>query len=145
MHEPISYLLHLCESFNYIGIGSSGEYIKAGTKELDASCELLHVLVALLELAIVVPRHVGAVGRSCRSELSIGSRRACAWARIMACAHARGLCRDQSAGAAADHQLKRPLLGRSRRDCCRHQCCSIGLSTKRSPQMINRQELAQAA
>lgn len=26
MHEPISYLLHLCEGFGYVGIGSSGAY-----------------------------------------------------------------------------------------------------------------------
>jgi hypothetical protein len=26
MHEPIEYLLHLCEGFSYVGIGSSGAY-----------------------------------------------------------------------------------------------------------------------
>jgi hypothetical protein len=25
MHEPISYLLYLCESFNYVGIGSTAD------------------------------------------------------------------------------------------------------------------------
>ncbi len=36
MHEPISYLLHLCESFNYVAFGSSGEYWQVGTAKWHA-------------------------------------------------------------------------------------------------------------
>lgn len=36
MHESLSYLLHLCEGFDYVGIGSSGAYWKVGSPEWHA-------------------------------------------------------------------------------------------------------------
>lgn len=36
LHEPVSYLTHLCESFSYIAFGSSGQYWKIGTREWHA-------------------------------------------------------------------------------------------------------------
>jgi hypothetical protein len=36
MHESIGYLLHLCESFGYIAIGSSGDFWKVGTPKWHA-------------------------------------------------------------------------------------------------------------
>ena len=31
LNEPLSYLLYLCESYNYVGFGSAGEYWEVGT------------------------------------------------------------------------------------------------------------------
>jgi hypothetical protein len=31
MHEPVSYLIYLCETFGYVGIGSSGKYWQVGS------------------------------------------------------------------------------------------------------------------
>ena len=39
MHEPISYLLHLCEGFSYVGIGSSGTYKSPTSPEWRARIE----------------------------------------------------------------------------------------------------------
>lgn len=36
MHEPIEYLVHMLDGFEYIGIGSSGEYWQVGTTNWDA-------------------------------------------------------------------------------------------------------------
>lgn len=36
MHEPIDYLLHLCEGFGYVGIGSSGAYANPASPKWKA-------------------------------------------------------------------------------------------------------------
>lgn len=36
LHEPISYLLYLCEGFDYVGFGSSGDYWQVGTPKWHA-------------------------------------------------------------------------------------------------------------
>jgi len=36
MHEPIWYFLYLCDSFNYVGIGSSGKYWQVGSRDWHA-------------------------------------------------------------------------------------------------------------
>lgn len=36
LHEPLSYLIHLCESFSYVAFGSSGDYQRPGTDKWHA-------------------------------------------------------------------------------------------------------------
>lgn len=51
MHEPIAYLLHLCETFNYVGVGSSAQYAKVGAPEWRARIDEMFAAIAAWEAA----------------------------------------------------------------------------------------------
>jgi hypothetical protein len=56
MHEPIEYLVRLAGMFTYIGIGSSAQYWKVGTKAWHARIRQAFAALAELEAATGQPR-----------------------------------------------------------------------------------------
>lgn len=126
MHEPISYLLYLCESFNYVGIGSSGDYWQVGTPKWHARITEAFAAIDQWEAtsngAYIRPRihmmraqsqaHAYPFDSSDSTNVAmnhgryrhegqgyVGRFAARATAKIAA-----------SSGAEAEHQVKRPLL-----------------------------------
>src|SRR4029077_2522634 len=57
MHESLDYLIYLCDSFGYVGFGSSGAFWKIGTPEWHARIEQAFAAInAWEELGNVRPR-----------------------------------------------------------------------------------------
>jgi hypothetical protein len=126
MHESVEYLLYLCESFGYVGIGSSGDYWKVGTKKWHARLtEALDAVTrweAESEGAYVRPRihlmraqsmaHLYAVDSSDSTNVAMNHGRY----RHEGDGHVERFARrldrkiQASAGPEAEHQIKRPLL-----------------------------------
>lgn len=50
MHESVAYLLHLCETFQYVGIGSSGAYWQAGSPAWHARITEMFAAIDAWEL-----------------------------------------------------------------------------------------------
>lgn len=126
MHEPISYLIHMCDAgFDYVGIGSSGDYWQVGspkwharlTEALDAIeawerqgndiRPRLHMMRAQSQAhlyALDSADSTNVAMNHCRykseGEGYVGRFADRVSAKIKA-----------SSGAEAEHQLKRPLLG----------------------------------
>lgn len=126
MHEPISYLLYLCESFNYVGIGSSGDYWQVGTPKWHARITEAFAAIDQWEAqsngAYIRPRlhmmraqsqaHAYPFDSSDSTNVAMNHGRYRAEsdgyiARFAARAAAKIVA---SSGAEAEHQVKRPLL-----------------------------------
>lgn len=126
MHEDISYLLYLCEAYGHIGIGSSGEYWQTGTPAWHARMAEAFAAIDAWEAgsngAYVRPRihlmraqslaHLYPVDSSDSTNVAMNHGRYRAEgeghvARFAARVDARI---QASAGPAAEHQIKRPLL-----------------------------------
>jgi hypothetical protein len=126
MHESIDYLLHLCEGFNYVGIGSSGAYWKTGSPEWHARIGFAMAAIEAWERgsngAFIRPRlhmmraqsqaHLYAFDSSDSTNVAVNHGRY----RQQGTGHVRRLAERAStairasSGAEAEHQAKRPLL-----------------------------------
>jgi hypothetical protein len=126
MHEPVSYLLYLCESFGYVGIGSSGKYWQVGTPAWHARMGYAMAAIEAWER--------GGNGGNCRPRLHLMRAQSMAHGYAIdssdstnvAMNHGRyrhegpghviefagraALKITASAGPEAEHQAKRPLL-----------------------------------
>jgi len=126
MHEPLSYLLYLCESFGYVGIGSSGKYWQVGSPAWHARISLA--------LAAIEAWERGGNGGNLRPRLHMMRAQSMAHAyefdsadstnvavnhgryRAEGAGHVARLAERAaakivaSAGPEAEHQAKRPLL-----------------------------------
>lgn len=51
MHESLEYFLYLCESFDYVGIGSSGDFWQCGTEAWNARIAEMFAALEARELA----------------------------------------------------------------------------------------------
>jgi hypothetical protein len=126
MHEPISYFLHLCDTFAYVGIGSSGQFWQVGTADWHARISEM--------LAALDRWEAEGNGGNLRPRLHM--MRAQSMAHLYAfdtadsCNVAVNHCRyksegpgyvarfaaraaakiDASSGPESEHQIKRPLL-----------------------------------
>jgi hypothetical protein len=126
MHESINYLLYLCESFGYIGIGSSGDYWQVGTAKWHARMNEAFAAIDGWEResdgAYIRPRihmmraqsmaHLYPLDSSDSTNVAMNHGRY----RHTGEGHVGRLAKrvddkiQASAGAAAEHQIKRPLL-----------------------------------
>jgi hypothetical protein len=126
MHESLDYLLYLCESFNYVGIGSSGAYWKPGTPDWHARIAEAFAAIDAWELesegAYIRPRlhmmraqaqaHCYPFDSSDSTNVAVNHCRYKAEgaghvARMAERAAAKIVA---AAGPEAEHQAKRPLL-----------------------------------
>jgi hypothetical protein len=126
MHEPLSYLLHLCEGFSYVGIGSSGKYWQVGSPAWHARISLALAAIEAWERgsngAYIRPRlhmmraqsvaHAYAFDSADSTNVAVNHGRyrgegAGHVARLAERAAAKIVA---SAGPEAEHQAKRPLL-----------------------------------
>src|SRR5215472_1847420 len=126
MNEPIHYLLHLCEDFSYVGIGSAGEYFQVGTPKWHA--RMTEVFAAIdaweqaREGAYIRPRiHLMRAqseaakypvdsSDSVNVAINHGRYKKTGAGHVERFAGRVNAQIQASAGAAAEHQLKRPLL-----------------------------------
>jgi len=127
MHEPISYLLHLCEGFGYVGFGSSGEYASPNCPAWHARITEAFAAIdkweAESEGAFIRPRihmmraqsmaHLYPFDSSDSTNLAINHnrQRRTSGDDIPAVAKRINDKIQASAGPEAEHQTKRPLLG----------------------------------
>jgi hypothetical protein len=127
MHEPISYLLHLCTDFNYVGIGSSGDFWQCGSPawhaRIQEALEAIDAWEASSNGAYLRPRLHMMRAQSMAHLYAFDTADSC----NVAVNHCR--YKDQgpgyvakfaeraaakivaSSGPEAEHQVKRPLLG----------------------------------
>lgn len=126
MHEPISYLLYLCETFNYVGIGSSGKYWQVGSADWNARIGFMFAAVEAWERgsngAFIRPRlHMMRAqsqahlfdfdsADSTNVAMNHGRYRAEGEGHVARFAERVAAKIEASAGPEADHQAKRPLL-----------------------------------
>ena len=126
MHEPISYLLHLCESYGYVGIGSSGDYWQVGTPKWHARMHEAFSAIDQWEAtsngANIRPRihmmraqsmaHLYPIDSSDSTNVAMnhGRYRAEGPGHVGRFARRAAAKIVASAGPAAEHQVKRPLL-----------------------------------
>lgn len=127
MHEPIPYLLQLCEGFGYVAIGSSGQFAKPGTPAWTARLQSAMAAITQWEEdsngAYVRPRlhmmraqaqapgfdfdsadSTNVAVNHCRTKHTGEGHVARMAARVDA-------KMQETAGPEAEHQVKRPLLG----------------------------------
>lgn len=125
MHESLSYLIYLCESFNYIGIGSSGDYWQVGTPKWHARIAEAFTAIDQWERdgegAYIRPRihmmraqsmaHLYAFDSSDSTNVAMnhGRQRRLGEELPQFADRIDGKI-QASAGPAVEHQLKRPLL-----------------------------------
>jgi hypothetical protein len=126
LDEPISHLLWLCESFNYIGIGSAGDYVNINTQAWTAR---MHEVFAAIkqweedsEGAYIRPRihlmraqskaHLFPVDSSDSTNVAVNHKRQLKRSGETVADTAARIDRtiQASAGPEAEHQIKRPLL-----------------------------------
>lgn len=123
MHESLSYLTYLCDSFGYIAFGSSGQYWKVGTPEWHARVAQAFAAIDQWEerSGNVRPRihmmraqsmaHLYAFDSSDSTNIAVNHGRQRRLGEDLAAFAGRVNGRIQaSAGAAAEHQVLRPLL-----------------------------------
>lgn len=126
MHESIGYLLYLCEGFNYVGIGSSGDYAVVGTKAWHARMREAFAAIDQWEAesngAYIRPRlhlmraqsmaHLYPVDSSDSTNVAMNHNRQLekSGETIVAFAGRVDGKIQASAGPEAEHQAKRPLL-----------------------------------
>jgi hypothetical protein len=124
MHESIEYLLYLCQSFGYVGVGSSGQYWKVGTPEWHARITEMFQAIDQWEATSgdIRPRlhlmraqsqaHLYPFDTSDSTNVAVNHGRT----RHEGEGHVARLATKASAkirassGPEAEHQLKRPLL-----------------------------------
>jgi len=126
MHESISYLLHLCESFGYVGIGSSGDYWQVGSAVWHE--RMLEAMIAIetweseSEGAYVRPRlhmmraqsvaHLYDLDSTDSTNVAMnhGRYRTEGPGHVQRLATRASAAIRASSGPEAEHQVKRPLL-----------------------------------
>jgi len=126
MHESIDYLLHLCEGFGYIGIGSSGQYWQTGSPTWRA--RIIEMFAAIdaweaeSEGAYIRPRihmmraqsqaHLYDFDSSDSTNVAVnhGRYRAEGVGHVARLAERASAKIRASSGPEAEHQTKRPLL-----------------------------------
>jgi len=127
MHESIAYLVYLCETFEYVGFGSSGEYWQVGTDKWHArvrqAIAAIDQWVEDSEGAYVRPRihmmraqsqaHLYDFDSSDSTNVAVnhGRYRAQGEGHVARLAARVAGKIQASAGPEAEHQIKRPLLG----------------------------------
>ena len=127
MHEPISYLLHLCTDFNYVGIGSSGDYWQVGTPKWHAriaeALDAIEAWEAGSNGAYLRPRlhmmraqseaHAYAfdTADSCNVAMNHNRYKHEGPGYVARFAQRAAAKINEASGPEAEHQLKRPLLG----------------------------------
>jgi hypothetical protein len=124
MHESFDYLLWLCEAFGYVGIGSSVQYFKIGTKlwhgrmvdalaaieKWEAEGEGAYIRPRLHMLRAQAMAHLYPLDSSDSVNVAMNHKRAARSGSTIAQTAARIDGRIQaSAGPAAEHQVKQPL------------------------------------
>ena len=127
MHESISYLLYLCTDFEYVGIGSSGQFWQVGSPEWHSRIKEAFAAIDAWELesegAYIRPRlhmmraqsmaHAYPFDSSDSTNVAMNHGRY----RHEGSGHVSRLAKRASSriaassGAEAEHQQKRPLLG----------------------------------
>jgi hypothetical protein len=125
MHESLDYLTYLCESFGYIAFGWSGQYWKVGTPEWHARIQEAFAAIDAWEAsgegAYIRPRihmmraqsmgHLYAFDSTDSTNVAVNHGRQRKLGEDLVSFASRIDRRIQaSAGAAAEHQVKRPLL-----------------------------------
>jgi hypothetical protein len=126
MHESIEYFLYLCESFNYVGIGSSGDYWQVGSPKWHARITEMFAALDAWERdsdgAYLRPRlhmmraqsqaHIFGFDSSDSTNVAMnhGRYRAEGQGHVARLAKRASAKIHASSGAEAEHQLKRPLL-----------------------------------
>jgi len=126
LHESIDYLLELCEGFNYVGFGSSGQFWKVGTPEWHARIAEAFAAIDAWEKAsegaYIRPRihmmraqsmaHLYGFDSSDSSNLAVNHCRykATGEGHVERMADRIDGKIQASAGPEAEHQAKRPLL-----------------------------------
>lgn len=125
MHEPISYLLHLCEGFDYVGFGSSGAYANPSSPAWRARIAEAFAAIDKWEAesdgAYIRPRihmmraqsmaHLFPFDSSDSTNVAVNHGRQRRLGEELP-AFAKRIDRkiQASAGPEAEHQIKRPLL-----------------------------------
>jgi hypothetical protein len=126
LNESIEFLLYLCESFNWIGFGSAGEYWQPGTEKWHARMREAFAAIEAWEResegAYIRPRihlmraqafaHLHPVDSSDSTNVAMNHNRQLKKSGETVAAFAGRIDRtiQASAGPEADHQVKRPLL-----------------------------------
>lgn len=126
MHESLSYLLWLCESFDYVGIGSSGEYWQTGSPKWHARIAEMFAAIEEWEAtsngAYIRPRlhmmraqsqaHLYHFDSADSTNVAVnhGRYRAEGAGHVARLAERASAKIVASSGPEAEHQLKRPLL-----------------------------------
>ena len=126
MHESIDYLMYLCESFSYVGIGSSGAYWKVGTADWHARMTEAFAAIDNWEAtsngAYIRPRihlmraqsmaHLYPVDSSDSTNVAMnhGRYRDEGEGYVARFAERASAKIEATSGAEAEHQEKRPLL-----------------------------------
>lgn len=126
MHESLGYLLYLCESFDYVGIGSSGQYWKVGSPKWHARIAEAMAAIDAWEAgsngAYIRPRihmmraqsqaHLYAFDSADSTNVAMnhGRYRAEGHGHVARLAGRASAKIVASSGPEAEHQLKRPLL-----------------------------------
>jgi hypothetical protein len=124
-NEPIEFLLHLCEDFNFIGIGTVDDHAKPGSKKWHARMREVFAAIDAWEVAgegsVIRPRihlmraqqfaHMYPVDSSDSVNVAMNHNRQLKKSgETVASFAARVDNKIQlSAGPAAEHQIKRPL------------------------------------
>jgi hypothetical protein len=126
MHESIGYLLHLCEGFNYVGFGSSGEYASgsgpkwrarmaeafAAIDKWEAESEGAYVRPRIHMMRSQAQAHLFPFDSSDSTNVAMNHNRQLEKAGetiAMFAGRVNGKI-QKSAGPESDHQVKRPLL-----------------------------------
>lgn len=126
MHESVRYLLHLCEGFDYVAIGSSGQYWQVGTVQWHRRIAEAFAAIAAWERdgegAYLRPRlhmmraqsqaHLYPFDTSDSTNVAMnhGRYRHQGTGYVARMASRVSAAIRASSGAVAEHQLKRPLL-----------------------------------
>jgi hypothetical protein len=126
MHEPISYLLYLCESFGYVGIGSSAQYANPNTPqwadriafalaaidqwEMDSEGCYVKPRIHMMRAQAQAHLYNFDSADSTNVAMNHGRYRAEGAGHVARFAARVDAKIQASAGPAAEHQLKRPLL-----------------------------------
>ncbi len=126
MHESLSYLLYLCESFDYVGIGSSGQYWKVGSPDWHARIGEAMAAIDAWEAgsngAYIRPRlhmmraqsqaHLYHFDSADSTNVAVnhGRYRAEGAGHVARLAERASAKIVASSGPEAEHQIKRPLL-----------------------------------
>jgi hypothetical protein len=127
MHESLDYLLYLCEGFEYVGIGSSGQYWQCGSPAWQARIAEAFAAIDKWEAesngAYIRPRlhmmraqsqaHLYPFDSSDSTNVAMnhGRYRAEGDGHVERFAERASAKIRATSGPAAEHQIKRPLLG----------------------------------
>lgn len=126
LHESFEYLTYLCESYGYVGFGSSGDYWQVGTAkwharirdafaaidkwEADGEGAFIRPRIHMMRAQSEAHRYPFDSSDSTNVAMNHGRYRAEGEGHVKRFAARVDAKIQASAGAAAEHQIKRPLL-----------------------------------